>query len=131
MQLDSSDYLVRLAFLFIAGALAVYVNNVYLARLRTNALYAKKRRLLADISQNLLLADAANIGERIDGLLELCGNFLGCDRAFFTLFEPGTQIPALSREWLAPNIGEKLCDYLALPEDQKQNLRRISKPRAT
>jgi hypothetical protein len=31
VQLDSSDYLVRLAFLLIAGGLAVYVNNVYIA----------------------------------------------------------------------------------------------------
>jgi len=127
-----SDIFVRLSFIAVSGFLAVYVSSVYMDRLKSNDAHDRKRKLLMELSQELISADEQNMDRKIDWLLGRCGSFLGCDRAYFILMEERSDGISYSREWLRPEKSIQLKDlYYHDPESFPRTIQLLEKEKVT
>lgn len=127
-----SDVFVRLSFITFCGFLAIYVSSVYLDRLKSNDAHDRKRKLLMELSQELISADEQNMDQKIDWLLGRCGSFLGCDRAYFILMEERSDGISYSREWLRPGKALQLKDlYHSEPESFPLMVQLLKKEKVT
>lgn len=122
VEVNAADHFVRLGFIAITAVLAFAVNGIYVARLKVNSMYNRKRKLMADISQDLISADEQNMDEKIYNLLEQCGHFIGCDRAYVCLFENDFQTITYACEWLAEGQRPELRGLRKATTDIIQNL---------
>lgn len=120
-----SDIFVRLGFIALSGLLAVYVSSVYLERLKSNDAHERKRKLLMELSQELISADEQNLDQKIDWLLSRCGSILGCDRATFLLLEERSGEINYSREWFRPERASQLQELYHRDPDSISNMIRL------
>jgi diguanylate cyclase (GGDEF)-like protein len=122
VTVETSDHIVRLVFVAIGTALALYVNNIYIARLRANAIYAQTRQSLSDISQALLSVREQTINERAEMLLAKCGSFLGCRHAYVVLFNEDRTKIIEKWEWLAEGMSQGMDGILNNYDDTVMKL---------
>lgn len=122
VEVNAADHFVRLGFIAITAVLAFAVNGIYVARLKVNSVYNRKRKLMADISQELISADEQNMDEKIYNLLEQCGNFIGCERAYVCLFEKDYQTITYACEWVAEGQRPELWGLRKATSDIIPNL---------
>ncbi|AIQ45050.1 hypothetical protein R70723_03370 [Paenibacillus sp. FSL R7-0273] len=83
VQVDGSDYLARIGILGITLSLAYFVNRVYIQRLEENEAQIRFQKMVARISGDFVKVAEDDLDEKINGLLELCGEHFQVDRAFF------------------------------------------------
>ncbi|MEK5447722.1 EAL domain-containing protein [Paenibacillus sp. FSL R7-0331] len=83
VQVDGSDYLARIGILGITLWLAYFVNRVYVQRLEDNEAQIRFQKLVARISGDFVKVSESDLDEKINELLELCGEHFQVERAFY------------------------------------------------
>lgn len=83
VQVDGSDYVARIGILGITLWLAYFVNRVYIQRLEDNEAQIRFQKMVAQISGDFVKVSESDLDEKINGLLELCGEHFQVDRAFY------------------------------------------------
>lgn len=99
IQVDSSDYVVRIGLILLAACFCVFVSLVYRRRLRENAMHTVQQRTAAAVSQTLLLADPDNWREKFTQVLELIGTLFQYQQVRLSLFDGEEQEIVSSCEW--------------------------------
>ena len=117
IEVNLADYMVRLGLIGIAIFLALYVNSIYVAKLKENYLYSDKEIILSEISRDFISAAEWNKEEIVYSLLEKCGQFLGVERAYISFFEPNTENVQYSYEWLAEGIQSQMKPFEKISSD--------------
>lgn len=117
VEVNEADYMVRLGFIGIAVFLSAFVNNVYVTKLRENSLHVQKQTLLTEISRDFISAREWNIEEILYNILEKCGKFIKCERAYVVLFEQNSTKIKYSCEWLAKGATSLMGSFENLPEE--------------
>ncbi|MGE4272186.1 MAG: EAL domain-containing protein [Desulfitobacterium sp.] len=117
VEVNVADYSVRLGLIGLSAILSVYVNSIYVAKLKENYSYDEKQTLLAEISRDFISAEEWNKDEILHNLLEKCGKFIQSDRAYIIVFEQDKGNLHYSCEWLAGGTRSFLKDFGMLSSD--------------
>ena len=117
--INKFDYLLRIAIFAIAFRVGIYVNKIYMSKLRQSNHQAKFQKIISDISFDFVNIKKENIYDKINSILEKTGQFFEVDRSyiFLTNFNDNTVI--YSYEWCNGDI----CPII---ENQKFDLNNIS-----
>lgn len=86
VEVNETDYLVRIALLLTSLFVAVYVNKLYVQRLRENAHQAAFQRLVSEISYDFVRVDQDNLDKCLKSMLQNTGLLTKCDKACLVLF---------------------------------------------
>ena len=84
--LDSSDHLSRIFFYCLIIILSVYVNKLYLDRLRDNEQQFRLQKLISEISAEFISVKPENLDEKIRNVFRKVGLFFEIDHACLILF---------------------------------------------
>lgn len=128
MEISGFVYTVRFVALTVIAAFAVYDHRIYVRRLKENANHLVKQTLVAEISHSFVSCGKDNIEEKLRAMLECCGRFLRCDRAYLLLPDADGKLPR-SFEWLAEGIPSGIRDFEALLPQLKPMIRRQAEKR--
>ncbi len=79
VPIDELDFVGRIGIFTIGIGLAMYVNKVYLSRLKENAEQIRLQALVSEISTDFVTANLENIDEKIHSMLAKAGAFFGTD----------------------------------------------------
>ncbi|MEL1134468.1 EAL domain-containing protein [Desulfitobacterium sp. THU1] len=120
VEVNVADYIVRLGLIGLSAILSVFVNSVYVAKLKENYSYDEKQTLLAEISRDFISAEEWNKDEILHNLLEKCGKFIKSDRAYIIVFKQDKGDLHYSCEWLADGTQSFLKDFGVLSSDIHQ-----------
>lgn len=81
VPIDELDFVGRIGIFAIGIGLAMYVNKVYIGRLKENADQIRLQALVSEISMDFVTANIKNIDEKIHCMLAKAGAFFGTDSA--------------------------------------------------
>lgn len=115
VHISSSDYIVRLAIIFVALLVTYSINRIYIHRLQENEEQIKYQKIILQISSEFVHANESNMDEKIDIMLKLIGESYGLDRTNFYSFNEGAIIH--THEWCAKEIDKSENPYHELPAD--------------
>ena len=87
-RVGGAEYAVRAGLLLLGASLCYLVNGMYTRAIKKDSERIAAEKVVLEISRDLVSAAERNFEEKIRRMLELCGELLQCDRAFFALLEP-------------------------------------------
>ncbi|AGA69001.1 diguanylate cyclase (GGDEF) domain-containing protein [Desulfitobacterium dichloroeliminans LMG P-21439] len=122
VEVNVADYSVRLGLIGLSAILTVFVNSIYVAKLKENFTYDEKQTLLAEISRDFISAEEWNKDEILHNLLEKCSIFIKSERAYIIVFEQDKGKLHYSCEWLADGTRSFLKDFENLSSDIHRKL---------
>ncbi|WKY47360.1 EAL domain-containing protein [Eubacteriaceae bacterium ES3] len=80
VEIVAMDHLDRIIFVSLFLFMAIYINQVFLKRLRENEEQIHLQKMISEISTDLINISENNRHEKIENLLRRCGEFLETDR---------------------------------------------------
>ena len=86
VDIEVTDHLNRIIFIFLFLAMAIYVNRIFLKRLRENEEQIQLQKLISAVSADLINISAENQEKKILNLLKRLSIFLKCDRICLVFF---------------------------------------------
>lgn len=86
VQVDASDYIIRLGLISLMAFLCFFVTLIYRSRLRENIGHSRRQTAAAAVSQSLLAVNPDNWENKMAQALERCSAVFPFDRACFVLF---------------------------------------------
>ncbi len=101
VSIDHIDFSARIGIFAIGIGLAMYVNKVYIFRLKENADQIKLQALLSDLSAEFVTVNLDNIGDKINEMLSKAGELVGADRAYVWFFSKRGNGLSCSYVWQA------------------------------
>lgn len=111
VQVDEFDYVIRIGIYLIALWLGLFINRVYIERLKENSCQIEFQKLISDISFDFISVSQSNFHGNINAMLKKTGLFFQVDRTYiFWINNPdGTMTYACEwcREGTAPE-GERI-----------------------
>jgi diguanylate cyclase (GGDEF)-like protein len=107
MKIDGANYIVRIALIGLAAILSLYVNKVYVQRLKENASQISMQMLVSETSHDFVSVSEQNFNDKVYGMLKRCGSFIQSERAYIALFDPDTKHINYSLEWLAEGVSSQ------------------------
>lgn len=122
VEINEADYIVRLGFIGIAAILSIFVNAIYITRLKENTFFGQKQKLLSDISRDFISAEESNINDKIYSSLEKCAEFLKCQHAFIIMFQRNSKKIQYSCEWLEEGASSNLKNFKDFNQDIYQEI---------
>ncbi len=99
VEINSKDYIARIGIISVAIIVSVFVNNVYIKKLKQNAYYLEKQELLYDISVGFEYEDNFDLEEIIYDILKKSGTFLSVEMGYFILFDKELKRITCSKNW--------------------------------
>lgn len=102
VNVESSDHITRIGIFALTMWLAFYVNQVYIQRLRENESQISFQKMVLQISADFGEATEANLDDKINAMLKLCGEYFEVDHTF--LISMSHKIK--THEWKNANIRE-------------------------
>jgi diguanylate cyclase (GGDEF)-like protein len=82
VRVDQADHVVRIGLLIIAVLIAIYVNKIYIDRLKENEAQMNDQKMTAIISADLITVTENDIKDKIDSFLKIVGEYFNLDRAY-------------------------------------------------
>lgn len=117
VQVDGSDYIVRIGIFGITLWLAYVVNRVYIKRLEENEEQIRFQRMVSQISGDFVKVTASDLDERINALLALCGEHFQVERTFYVNLTEQQQVYEWCEEGtpsmadLIPKLTDDTCPW--------------------
>ena len=107
VTIDSNDFVGRIGIYLIGIVLAIYVNRIYVERLKQNAGQIALQELITEISTDFVTVNEYNIGEKILALLSRTGTFFKTDMAGACFFDEAAGELSCNRLWFSDEKMEK------------------------
>jgi diguanylate cyclase (GGDEF)-like protein len=109
VQVDEFDYLLRIGIFVIALWIGLYVNKIYVAKLKENAYQIGFQKMVSEISFDFVSVSQASFDEKVNHLLDAMGRFFQVDRTYVFLFNHDDNTMTYTHEWcnqgIEPEIG--------------------------
>lgn len=109
VQVTKTDYITRIVLLFTSLFVAIYVNRLYVQRLKENVHQTAFQRLVSEISYHFVRVDQDNLEDRLKLMLQRAGLLTQCDKACLVLFQEEKTIKH-NYEWHKDNDNKLLMD---------------------
>lgn len=94
----------KIFFYFVFFILGLYINQIYVAKLKENTFQIDLQKLIADISCDFARIDIFNMDQYINSMLAKTGVFFNADRCYIFLIDDAKSEVSLSYEWCCTNI---------------------------
>lgn len=104
VQVDSTDYLIRIGMFCITLWIAFYVNRIYIRRLEENENQIEYLRMTSHISADFVNVTEANLDEKINKLLEESGTCFQVNRCSLFLLDEDLKLISCSYEWCSKDV---------------------------
>ena len=104
VQVNLTDYLVRIGIFGICVWLAFFVNQTYTNRLKENEDQVRFQKMIAQISADFITITATNQEEKIQEMLRLSGDYFQMDRSYLILFSEDGMTVSHAYEWCGKGI---------------------------
>ncbi|MGE5422368.1 MAG: EAL domain-containing protein [Ignavibacteriales bacterium] len=104
VRVDMADHVFRLFIFTFFLFTAFYVNRIYVERLMENEEQVKFQQMLSLISTDFVSAGESNLSEKIQRLLQRCGEYFEPDRIHIFVFSSDGNTMTQIQEWCAAGI---------------------------
>lgn len=104
VQVNLTDHLVRIGISAIAIWLALYINRIYIKRLKENEDQVKFQKMISLISAEFVTVSASNNDSKINEMLRLCGEYFNVTNSFLFLFSPDHTTMSLTHQWSSKEL---------------------------
>ena len=99
VQVDEFDYVMRIGIYIIALWLGLFINRVYIERLKENSRQIEFQKLISDISFDFISVSQLNFDGNINAVLKKTGLFLKVDRTYIFLLNSQDSTMNYACEW--------------------------------
>lgn len=99
VTVSNTDQLIRIFLITIFLALAIYVNRIYISRIKENEEQIGLQKLLTRITAIFVTVNETNIRDQMEEILGLSGNHFHADRAFIFFFSNKPNSENTIYEW--------------------------------
>lgn len=114
VNVETTDFMGRIAILTLAIWLAFYINKLYVTRLAENVAQARTQQLISQISTNFMTVTTENYDRKLCEMLHKLGEFFAVHRVQLCLFTEASE--AETYEWCSEQAETtKLCPLLSVP----------------
>jgi len=104
VTVDSTDHIFRLGIFGLFLWIALYINQIYIQRLKDTEEKVKVQKMLSQISADLVTTNENNIDEKINEVLQKCGEYFEVDRTHIILFSNDPKGINRTFEWCDEGI---------------------------
>ncbi|MFT4007071.1 MAG: GAF domain-containing protein [Lacrimispora sp.] len=99
VQVDEFDYVMRIGIYIIALWLGLFINRVYIERLKENSRQIEFQKLISDISFDFISVSQLNFDGNINAVLKKTGLFFKVDRTYIFLLNSQDSTINYACEW--------------------------------
>ncbi len=99
VEISQYSYIFRMGIFLMSFIIALYVNRIYVAKLKENKYQMKFQKMNSDISSDFISINKENKDEKINKLLSKLGQFFQVDRTYLFLIDYDKNIMTYSHEW--------------------------------
>lgn len=115
VEVDEFDYILRIGIFLIALWIGLYVNKIYVAKIKENADQICFQKLISEISFNFVRVSQVNFDEKVNLLLEKTGRFFQVDRTYVFLFDHDNDTMSYTHEWCSRGIEPEIGSIQDIP----------------
>lgn len=109
VQLEEFDYILRIGIFITALWVGLYVNKIYVAKLKENVCQIGFQKMISEISFDFVGINRENFDEKVRHMLDRIGLFFQVDRTYLFLFDHENNTMTYTHEWcnhgIEPQIG--------------------------
>ena len=116
------DLVFRCILYVLICLIGVYINRIYVSKLKENAAQIELQKLISGISYDFARIDKTNLEETINRMLEKIGSYFGADRTYVFLVDSSSNSIQLCYEWCGPGITPELGLVEPVPVNGFDNL---------
>lgn len=111
VEVSAHMYVFRLTIICTTALLSLYVNKIYLSRLKENIDHVAMQTIISEISHDFISVNDENITDKLNKTLGKCGEYMQCDCASITLINTETHEAENLISWFADSSGSDRCSY--------------------
>ena len=116
------DYLIRMLIFLIGFLIAVFINKVYVSRLKQSRAQIQLQKLFFELSSELVSSSLYNIREKIEHTLSRLGMFFGVEQAYMLLTLGGGSMINSVVQWHKEGIPSVEPKYLGMDVDEAKEI---------
>lgn len=110
-HMSPHNYAARIFFYVAVFLIGLFINSIYVSKLRENAGQIELQKMIADISYNFAHVNRSNIDDNIGNLLEKLGLYYLADRCFIFLFDREQDLIHFKYEWCLPGVDPEIDTF--------------------
>lgn len=110
VRVEGSDHVVRMGLFVLGCWVAIFVNKIYVLRLRENADQIRAQKLVSEISSEFVNANILTIEEKIKSMLNRVGAFFEIDQICVFSLDEDTNTISCEYEWVNEGMIKHLED---------------------
>lgn len=99
VRVNPGNYFLRIILFSLTLLIALFVNRIYMDRLKENSIRLHFQKTIADMYSAFINVNQINLSEKIDGMLEQIVHYTHVDRGYFFSFSSNKQTMMLSNEY--------------------------------
>lgn len=107
VQVDEFDYVMRIGIYIIALWLGLFINRVYIERLKENSRQIEFQKLISDISFDFISVSQLNFDGNINAVLKKTGLFFKVDRTYIFLLKGQDSTMNYACEWCKEGVASE------------------------
>lgn len=113
--IDNYDFILRIGLFILVFYLSLYVNRIYVARLKEIAYQVSFQKINSEISSGFINMNQENFQEKVESLLAEMGLFFHADRTYVFSINQEKQTVTYSHEWCAKGISREVETIKEVP----------------
>ena len=114
VRVDTFTNVFHLVFLVVAISLTVYIQKIFVSRIKDNERQVRIQELITSISTDFASISISNFDEKMTAMLEKSSVFTGSDRCYLGLYDTNKVTIKFSHEWLGEGIPSVKAPYAQL-----------------
>lgn len=114
---DRYDYIIRMIIIGATFFIGLYINRIYLAKIKENDYQIEFQKMVSDVSLRFLSLNQDNFNCEVDNLLKSIGNFFEVDRTYLFTINNLNETMTYANEWCNLEISEEVGTIEEIPLD--------------
>ncbi len=111
VTIDKYDYILRIGMLIVAFFIGLYINKLYVTKVRENSKQIAFQKINSDISREFIDINQENLDEKINKLMSMVGVFFQIDRTYLFLINSKESTMKYSYEWCGEGVDSEICKF--------------------
>lgn len=122
LAVKPAHYLIRMLIFLLGFMVALFINKVYVSRLRQSRAQIQLQKLFFELSSELVSSSLYNIREKIEQTLSRLGMFFHLEQCYMLLTLDGGTIVNSVYQWNKPGVPSAGSEYLGMEIEEAKNI---------
>lgn len=122
VTIKPDHYLIRMLIFLIGFIVALFINKVYVSRLRQSRAQIQLQKLFFELSSELVSSSLYNIREKIEHTLSSLGMFFHLEQAYMLLALGGETVVNSVLQWNKDGVSSAESKYLGMDIEEAKNI---------